>query len=86
MDNHQSVKENQRINNFQKCIRTLSFRLLLKNIRFFNKKPEERFPKWLMNEIDRKKIEKISWRKKDWGKKLQPSKTRHSNAINKFLI
>ena len=57
---------------------------------FLVKKPGERYPKRLMEEIDKKKkFEKYSWRQKEGvfkKRKLLQSKTQHFKAIKKFKI
>ena len=92
MNNQKIVKENQKINNFPKKAAAYNLSDYYQEIfDFLTKKPGERYPKWLMEEIDKKKE---NWRniledkKKEFSKKVKLLlyKTQHFKAIKKFKI
>ena len=91
MDNQQFVKENQKINNFPKNAAAHNLSDYYQEIfDFLTKKAGERYPKRLMEEIDkRKRIGEIFLKTKRRSLKkvkLLSSKTQHFKAIKKFKI
>ena len=87
MDNQQFVKENQKINNFPKnsAAHNLSGYYYYQEIfDFLTKKPGERYPKRLMEEIDKKKE---NWRNilEDKKKEFQKNYYHLKLSISKQL-